>query len=97
MILIGLRTVETARLTVSELVTNALRHAPGPALLRLSVCDGRLWMEVRDGSPIAPTVRGPDPARVGQHGLEMVTALARSVSVEAAGTGKTVTAVVGLT
>ncbi|MFF9373048.1 ATP-binding protein [Streptomyces griseoluteus] len=95
--LIGLRTVETAQLIVSELVTNALRHAPGPALLRLSVLDGTLRIEVRDGSPVAPAVRAPDPARVGQHGLEIVTALARSVSVEAAGTGKSVTAVVGLT
>ncbi|MFF9391216.1 ATP-binding protein [Streptomyces griseoluteus] len=96
-ILIGLKTVETAQLIVSELVTNAMRHAPGPALLRLSVFDGTLRIEVRDGSPLAPAVRAPDPARVGQHGLEIVTALARSVSVESAGTGKSVTAVVGLT
>ncbi|MER8013954.1 ATP-binding protein [Streptomyces griseoluteus] len=94
---IGLRTAETAQLIVSELVTNALRHAPGPGLLRLSVFDGTLRIEVRDGSPVAPAVRAPDPARVGQHGLEIVTALARSVTVEAAGSGKSVTAVVGLT
>ncbi|MGW2208720.1 ATP-binding protein [Streptomyces sp. NPDC001781] len=94
---VDLKTVETVQLIVSELVTNALRHAPGPALLHLSVSDGALRIEVRDDSPVAPAVRAPDPTRVGQHGLGIVTALARSVSVEAAGAGKSVTAVVGLT
>ncbi|MDX3088447.1 MULTISPECIES: ATP-binding protein [Streptomyces] len=95
-VLVRVETVEAVQLIVSELVTNALRHAPGPALLGLSISDGALRIEVSDSSPVAPAARVPDPARVGQHGLEMVTALARSVSVETAATGKRVVAVVAL-
>jgi anti-sigma regulatory factor (Ser/Thr protein kinase) len=95
-VLVRLETVEAVQLIVSELVTNALRHAPGPAQLGLSISDGALRIEVRDSNPVPPAARVPDPARVGQHGLEIVRALARSVSVETAATGKRVVAVVAL-
>ena len=85
-------TVEVVQLVVSELVTNARRHAPGPARLRLQVVDGVLRIELSDGSSVLPTARAIDPDRVGQHGLEIVTALAQCLTVERTATGKRLTA-----
>ncbi|MEU8794297.1 ATP-binding protein [Streptomyces sp. NPDC048643] len=89
-------TVEIVQLIVSELVTNARKYAPGPAVLRLQVTDSVLRIELWDSSPTLPAARAANPARIGQHGLEIVTALAQYVTVEAAPLGKCVTAGVDL-
>ncbi|MCX4743843.1 ATP-binding protein [Streptomyces antibioticus] len=70
------RTVDLARLVVSELVTNALRHAPGPVLLRLRLAASAVEITVRDGDPALPRPCAPDPTRIGRHGLEIVRAVA---------------------
>ncbi|MER7682902.1 ATP-binding protein [Streptomyces sp. NPDC096934] len=85
-------TVEIVQLIVSELVTNAHRHAPGPALLCLRVSGAVLQIEIHDSNPVVPAAKAPDPRRVGQHGLEIVAALALTVTVEHAPGGKRVRA-----
>ncbi|MEV6196499.1 ATP-binding protein [Streptomyces sp. NPDC051920] len=89
-------TVEIAQLIVSELVTNARKYAPGPAVLRLRITGDALRIELWDSNPVPPAVRAPDPRRIGQHGLEIVTALARDVTTETAPAGKRVIATVAL-
>ncbi|MFI1441681.1 ATP-binding protein [Streptomyces fructofermentans] len=90
-------TVEIVQLIVSELVTNARKYAPGPALLQLRVVAGPvLQVELWDSNPVAPVAKALDPRRIGQHGLEIVTALARTVTVEQTPVGKRIIAAVPL-
>jgi anti-sigma regulatory factor (Ser/Thr protein kinase) len=86
------RTVEDARLVVSELVTNAVRHAAGPCRVDLRLVAGTLEISVSDADGETPVAHAPDPGRVGQHGLEIVLALCRSVHVEPTSSGKRVRA-----
>lgn len=73
----GLR--DTAELLLSELVTNALVHTTGGALLTVTLTRGtraRLRVEVRDEAPHRPSPRpAPDDASGGR-GLLIVRALA---------------------
>jgi anti-sigma regulatory factor (Ser/Thr protein kinase) len=69
------------RLLVSELVTNAVRHAnlgPGDAiLLVIDVEDSILRVEVHDpGGGFVPRAPAPDPARPSGWGLYLVEELA---------------------
>jgi serine/threonine-protein kinase RsbW len=69
------------RLLVSELVTNAVRHAnltPGDViLLVIDVEDHTLRVEVHDpGGGFVPTAPAPDPARPSGWGLYLVAELA---------------------
>ncbi|MFI8962746.1 ATP-binding protein [Streptomyces sp. NPDC053493] len=87
---------DLARLVVSELVTNALRHAPGPCRLLLELLEDTLEISVFDGAATAPVPRGHDPRRIGQHGVEIVVAVCESVAVEPYGNGKRVRASLAL-
>ncbi|MFF3617012.1 ATP-binding protein [Streptomyces sp. NPDC002580] len=89
--------VEITQLIVSELVTNARKYAPGPALMHLRILGAVLRVEVWDSSPIAPAAKEADPQRIGQHGLEIVTALALAVTIEPTVVGKRITADIALT
>ncbi|EST19573.1 ATP-binding protein [Streptomyces roseochromogenus] len=93
------RSVQDARLVVSELVTNAALHAPGPCALRLELTpDGAaLRVSVTDSSAEPPRRRPPDPLRVGGHGLFLVALLSRGLEVTWLPHGKRVTATVPLT
>ncbi|RSS35661.1 ATP-binding protein [Streptomyces sp. WAC08241] len=84
--------VDLARLVVSELVTNAVRHAPGPCRLLLELFEDALEISVFDGLEASPVPRGHDPGRIGQHGVEIVVAVCESVSVEPHTSGKRVRA-----
>jgi anti-sigma regulatory factor (Ser/Thr protein kinase) len=69
------------RLLVSELVTNAVRHAnlaPGDViLLVIDVADSVLRVEVHDpGGGFVPRAPAPDPARPSGWGLYLVEELA---------------------
>ncbi|MFF4872879.1 ATP-binding protein [Streptomyces sp. S1] len=88
--------VECTKLVVSELVTNACKYAPGPIVLELRAGGGLLEVTVWDSEPSAPTARAADPGRVGRHGLEIVTAVARSFEVRREPVGKRVTARIAL-
>ncbi|MEU4089258.1 ATP-binding protein [Streptomyces aureus] len=88
--------VEIVQLIVSELVTNARKYAPGPAVLQMHVTGNALRIELWDSNPLPPSVKAPDPGRIGQHGLEIVTALANNVSIESKPPGKRIIATVML-
>jgi anti-sigma regulatory factor (Ser/Thr protein kinase) len=82
-----------ATLVTSELVTNAVRHAASPFRLRLALSADVLEIAVSDASTGHPVSQPHDPARIGQHGMEIVLALCRSLHVERSPTGgKTVVA-----
>ncbi|MGW6570130.1 ATP-binding protein [Streptomyces sp. NPDC054975] len=84
--------VDMARLVVSELVTNAVRHAPGPCRVLLELFEGVLDISVFDRLDASPVPRPHDPERIGQHGVEIVMAVCESVSVEPRRSGKRVRA-----
>ncbi|MFF8974196.1 ATP-binding protein [Streptomyces sp. NPDC014995] len=93
---VSARTLDVAQLVVSELVTNALRHAPGPVLLQLRVAGAAVEIAVWDSEPALPVPRGADPTRVGQHGLEIVMAVAQDFAVVSEPVGKRIVARLGL-
>ncbi|MGW1590349.1 ATP-binding protein [Streptomyces sp. NPDC002386] len=94
----GRRAVQDAQLVVSELVTNAVKHAPGPCALRLELTPGAtaLSITVVDTSPDLPRQPPPDPGRVGGHGLLLVNMLSGGLEVTPLPRGKRVTATVAL-
>ena len=94
----GRRAVQDAQLVVSELVTNAVQHAPGPGTLRLELApDGAtLRITVADTSADPPRPRPPDPGRVGGHGLRLVTLLSTALRTTVVPGGKRVTATLSL-
>ncbi|TDF46106.1 PAS sensor protein [Streptomyces sp. WAC05374] len=82
---------ETARLLVSELVTNAVRHADGARRIevRLVRADA-LLCEVTDDGHTLPTLLEPMPADEYGRGLRVVSALAGEWGVSRAGRGTSV-------
>ncbi|MEU9446903.1 ATP-binding protein [Streptomyces sp. NPDC048304] len=90
------RVMGMVQVMVSELVTNARKYAPGPCLLTLQIVDGTVQISVWDSSTTLPTILPPDPGRVGQHGLEIVTAVCTSFAVHREPIGKRITASVML-
>ncbi|MEU0249166.1 ATP-binding protein [Streptomyces sp. NPDC006235] len=81
-----------AELIVSELATNAIRHAPGPCGLVLQLTAGALAITVWDTSPDEPVVRKGDRHRVGGHGLHLVHKVSDTVVVGFRTVGKQITA-----
>jgi anti-sigma regulatory factor (Ser/Thr protein kinase) len=77
-------------LLVSELASNAVRHAQAPFTVSVG-CDGEIVrVEVADDSPQMPVPRVPTFDAVTGRGLMIVEALATSWGVEPSGSGKTV-------
>ncbi|MFV0133836.1 ATP-binding protein [Streptomyces sp. HMX87] len=80
-------------LLVSELVTNALRHATGPIgvrLVRPTGLDGVLRVEVSDPLPDPPRERVAQPEDEGGRGLQLVASAARRWGTRPGEAGKTV-------
>jgi anti-sigma regulatory factor (Ser/Thr protein kinase) len=71
--------IDTAALLLTELTTNALRHGEGAEIgVRILPQDGRLRIEVCDGSPARPVLRHASPDDECGRGLFLVEALAES-------------------
>ncbi|MGC9479736.1 ATP-binding protein [Streptomyces sp. WG4] len=87
---------EAVHLVVSELITNAVKYGADPIELTLSLTDDSVTVTVRDGDTMLPAPRSTDPARVGQHGLEIVAALSQAVDVRREPSGKRITARIAL-
>lgn len=87
-------TLQNLLLLVSELVTNALRHAGGVTALWLKVDRSGVHISVTDPSSVHPQPRTPDlTGRTGGFGWLMVRRLAPGVSVrDRSGGGKVITA-----
>ncbi|MER6109087.1 ATP-binding protein [Streptomyces hirsutus] len=90
------RALDLTQLVVSELVTNARKYAPGPVLMDLRITGDMVEVVVWDSEPVLPTARATDAERVGQHGLEIVMAVAQSLAVRREPVGKRVTARIAL-
>ncbi|GGL64859.1 hypothetical protein GCM10010129_05500 [Streptomyces fumigatiscleroticus] len=65
------RATGMVQLVVSELLTNACEHAPGPCPLDPELAGGLTGITVRDSVPALPVAGPADPRRVGRHGLEI--------------------------
>lgn len=91
---VGAAVAENLLLMVSELVTNAIRHAGGALEVRFSSTPERLHVAVDDASPSMPRLRRPDwTGRTGGFGWSMVHKLADGLAIHPRdGGGKTVAA-----
>ncbi|WOT40170.1 ATP-binding protein [Streptomyces coeruleorubidus] len=90
------RAVDLTQLVVSELVTNARKYAPGPVLMDLRITGDMVEVVVWDSEPVLPVARAADAGRVGQHGLEIVMAVAQGFEVQREPVGKRITARIAL-
>ncbi|MGW9448649.1 ATP-binding protein [Streptomyces sp. NPDC055632] len=77
---------------VSELVTNARKYAPGPAVLDLGITGDTVEIAVRDSAPVLSVARAADAGRIGRHGLEIVMTVARTFEVRCEAAGRRITA-----
>lgn len=80
-------------LLVSELVTNALRHATGPIgvrLVRPAHLSDVLLVEVSDPLPEPPRERAPRPEDESGRGLQLVASSSRRWGTRPGESGKTV-------
>ncbi|MFJ6509329.1 ATP-binding protein [Streptomyces sp. NPDC091879] len=91
------RAMGTTQLVLSELVTNAVKYAPGPVVVDLRIVEGLVRVSVWDSDPVLPEVAAGDPQRVGGHGLEITLAVSQAYEVRREPVGKRVTAVITLT
>ena len=64
--------VEDVRLVVSELATNAVRHAKPPIIVTLEQVDQSVFLTVGDGSPVPPVRQAMDLLDAGGRGLSIV-------------------------
>jgi PAS domain S-box-containing protein len=80
----------TTELIVSELLTNAIRHAQPPIQVRMILDSALLSCEVSDGSSTAPHLRRADRYDEGGRGLLLVARLADRWGSRPTRTGKTI-------
>ncbi|MFP1627947.1 SpoIIE family protein phosphatase [Streptomyces sp. 5K101] len=85
--------VDEVELAADELITNALLHTDGGAVVTVRVLSGverRLRVEVEDRSSVLPRRRDAGESAVSGRGLMLVERLAESWGVESRGSGKCV-------
>lgn len=84
--------VDDSRLLVSELIGNALKHAPGTWItLDLMQVGDRLLVEVTDGSVAQPVVHRADPEEEQGRGMFLVQAIASAWGARRDGHGRKTT------
>ncbi|GAA2768836.1 ATP-binding protein [Streptomyces paradoxus] len=93
---VSARAMDLTQLVVSELVTNALKYAPGPVLMQLRIAGSVVEVVVWDSDPVLPVARAADAGRVGQHGLEIVMAVSQGFEAQQEPVGKRITARIAL-
>jgi hypothetical protein len=64
--------------------------------VELRVAGDVVEVVVRDSDPVLPVARTADAGRVGQHGLEIVTAVTESLEIQREPAGKRITARIAL-
>ena len=67
---------DEATLLTSELIANAVRHAPPPLCLELTVDTAKIRIEVHDSDPVAPVLTRPDFTSSGGRGVWLVDTIA---------------------
>lgn len=82
--------VETARLLVSELVTNAVLHARTPMTVVVGLRRGGVRVEVHDGSAGPPVLREYGDEAMTGRGLSLVAELSDRWGVDRERDGKSV-------
>ena len=82
--------IDVVTLLTSELITNAVRHAPPPLDVRCSRTDTAIRVEVSDSDPTLPRRARPDFDALSGRGLWLLDALAGAWGHYTAGTGKRV-------
>jgi anti-sigma regulatory factor (Ser/Thr protein kinase) len=68
--------IDTARLLVTEIVTNAVLHALTPMTLSVEVSADVVRIEVGDGSELPPQLRAFSPIAAAGRGLRLLESLA---------------------
>ncbi|MFF1411478.1 ATP-binding protein [Streptomyces sp. NPDC058289] len=91
---VGERLVDDVLLVVSELVSNAVRHAGGVTAFRVRCLPDSVAVEVSDGSPAAPRTPGTPAAAPGGFGWLLVNKIAQRTEIRSGRDGKTITAFV---
>ncbi|NHC45237.1 ATP-binding protein [Motilibacter sp. K478] len=93
----GAHVFDEARLLVSELVANAVRHGAPPITLEIS-CDGTMGLLVRvsDGSPAAPVAKEASVEDESGRGVALVDLISDAWGIEPTGEGKAVWFRIGL-
>jgi hypothetical protein len=81
---------ETAELLVSELVTNAVRHARGPLRLTIHRREDTLRFEVEDADPARPEMRETGDEDETGRGLQLLELLSGAWGTDHTPTGKVV-------
>lgn len=79
-----------AVLAVSELATNAVRHAGTEFAVRVIREVGQVRVEVANGSPVLPSLPGPSTDREAGRGVQLVEAVATAWGVLPSSGGKAV-------
>jgi anti-sigma regulatory factor (Ser/Thr protein kinase) len=90
----GGNAVDTVLMVVSELFTNAVRHAGGVTRVELKAGAGTVTVAVHDAGPLPPRPRPMDATGPGMFGWQLVQDRSIDVWVQVHASGKTVTAVV---
>ena len=86
--------IADAILVASELVTNALRHGAGAAVVRASIRESVIRLSVTDSGDDLPEQQSIDLGRVGGLGLHVVERVSEDWGVAAFPGGKTVWALI---
>ncbi len=82
--------VDDAQLVISELATNAVRHAGSPFSVTTRVEESGVRLSVHDASQVEPTLRKDGPNVPSGRGVRLVAALSVDWGVELSADGKTV-------